>query len=65
MTIERAESAGSQSGFVEAVGWIFEHSPWVAERAFHARPFASLDALHAAMTEQVERAHVRREVWLC
>jgi 2-oxo-4-hydroxy-4-carboxy-5-ureidoimidazoline decarboxylase len=45
-----------RSSFVEAVGWIFEHSPWVAERAFDARPFASLDALHAAMTKQVEAA---------
>src|SRR5271169_1290708 len=42
--------------FVAALGWIFEHSPWVAERAFDARPFAGLDALHAVMTEQVERA---------
>lgn len=42
--------------FLAAVGWTFEHSPWVAERAFDARPFAGLDALHAAMTDQVERA---------
>jgi len=42
--------------FVEAVGWIFEHSPWVAERAFDARPFANVEALHAAMTEQVENS---------
>ena len=45
-----------RASFVAAIGWVFEHSPWVAERAFHSRPFASLDALHAAMTEQVERA---------
>jgi OHCU decarboxylase len=45
-----------RAAFVEAVGWTFEDSPWVAERAFDARPFADLDALHAAMTEQVERA---------
>jgi OHCU decarboxylase len=45
-----------QPGFVEAVGWIFEHSPWAAERAFEGRPFATLDELHAAMTQQVERA---------
>lgn len=45
-----------QTSFVAAIGWVFEHSPWVAERAFHARPFATLDALHAAMTEQVNRA---------
>lgn len=45
-----------QASFIEALGWIFEHSPWVAERAFDGRPFASLDALHDKMTEQVERA---------
>jgi 2-oxo-4-hydroxy-4-carboxy-5-ureidoimidazoline decarboxylase len=46
----------NQTGFVDAVGWVFEHSPWVAERSFDARPFAGWDALHAAMIEQVERA---------
>jgi 2-oxo-4-hydroxy-4-carboxy-5-ureidoimidazoline decarboxylase len=35
--------------FVDAVGWVFEHSPWVAERAWPSRPFASLDAVHNAM----------------
>jgi 2-oxo-4-hydroxy-4-carboxy-5-ureidoimidazoline decarboxylase len=45
-----------RASFVEAVGWIFEGSPWVAERAWAARPFEGLDALHAAMMEQVEGA---------
>jgi len=45
-----------RTAFVNALGWIFEQSPWVAERSFDARPFASLDALHTALTEQVERA---------
>jgi OHCU decarboxylase len=45
-----------QAGFIETLGGIFEDSPWVAERAFDARPFANLKALHAAMMEQVERA---------
>jgi OHCU decarboxylase len=45
-----------QSGFVETVGWVFEHSPWVAQRAWSSRPFAGLDALHAAMMDQVEQA---------
>ena len=35
--------------FVARLGSVYEHSPWVAERAFAARPFASIDALHAAM----------------
>ena len=45
-----------RAGFTEAFGWIFEQSPWVAERAWDARPFADIDALLAAMTEEVERA---------
>jgi 2-oxo-4-hydroxy-4-carboxy-5-ureidoimidazoline decarboxylase len=35
--------------FVSALGGIFEHSPWVPERAAAKRPFASLDSLHGAM----------------
>jgi OHCU decarboxylase len=45
-----------QASFVDALGEIFEDSPWVAERAVDARPFANLEALHAAMSDQVERA---------
>ena len=44
-------NACDREGFIAAVGWVFEHSPWVAERASAAAPFASLEALHAAMTE--------------
>jgi chitin deacetylase len=35
---------------------VFEHSPWVAERAWRKRPFASVDALHAAMVGAVSQA---------
>jgi 2-oxo-4-hydroxy-4-carboxy-5-ureidoimidazoline decarboxylase len=42
--------------FVRALGGVFEHSPWVAERAFAARPFAAVDALHAAMSDAVRAA---------
>jgi 2-oxo-4-hydroxy-4-carboxy-5-ureidoimidazoline decarboxylase len=35
--------------FVARLGAIYEHSPWVAQRAWASRPFASLEALHAAM----------------
>lgn len=45
-----------RASFVDAFGWVFEQSPWVAERAWAERPFASLQALHAAMTGQVEHA---------
>lgn len=46
----------TQAEFVDAVGWVFEHSPWVAERAWAKRPFTDLDAVHAAMWSEVERA---------
>lgn len=39
--------------FRGALGGVFEHSPWIAERARAARPFASLEALHAAMVRVV------------
>jgi 2-oxo-4-hydroxy-4-carboxy-5-ureidoimidazoline decarboxylase len=35
--------------FIARLGGIYEHSPWVAERAFNPLPFPSLEALHAAM----------------
>jgi len=38
-----------QTGFTKALGFAFELSPWVVERAHAAGPFASLEALHSAM----------------
>jgi 2-oxo-4-hydroxy-4-carboxy-5-ureidoimidazoline decarboxylase len=42
-------SAAPKRKFVATLGGIFEHTPWIAERAYERRPFASVDALHAAM----------------
>jgi len=42
--------------FRQALGGVFEHSPWVPERAFDRRPFASVGDLHAAMTQVVRQA---------
>jgi 2-oxo-4-hydroxy-4-carboxy-5-ureidoimidazoline decarboxylase len=39
--------------FVARLGGVFEHSPWIAERAWHKRPFRSLEALHRAMLDAV------------
>ena len=49
-------NASDRDGFVAAIGWIFEHSPWVAERAWRRRPFGSLDELHVAMVAEVSAA---------
>lgn len=46
----------SADTFVSMLAGIFEHSPWVAERVLAQRPFASLDALHAAMCAAVQGA---------
>jgi 2-oxo-4-hydroxy-4-carboxy-5-ureidoimidazoline decarboxylase len=42
--------------FVAALGDVFEHSPWVAERVYEQVPFASVEALHAAMVAAVDAA---------
>jgi OHCU decarboxylase len=49
-------NAMPQAEFRAALGEVFEHSPWVAERAWSRRPFASVDALHAAMVAAVRAA---------
>ena len=49
-------NAMDEDRFVATLGGIFEHSPWVAQRAFGDRPFASVAALHAAMVAAVDRA---------
>ena len=35
--------------FCQAMAPIWEHAPWVAQQVVAQRPFASVDALHAAM----------------
>jgi len=57
-------SAADRARFVEALGSVFEDSPWVAGRAWEARPFADLDALHQAMVMQVERASRQEQLAL-
>ena len=49
-------NALDRDAFVEALGWIFEGSPWVVERTWPRRPFASLDALHEATIDVVRQA---------
>ena len=45
-----------RSAFVSSISWVYEHSPWVAEKAWEHRPFADLDALHSAMDAVVQAA---------
>jgi len=50
--------------FRGTLGGVFEHSPWIAERARAARPFASLEALHAAMVRVVRGASRQEQLAL-
>src|ERR1700743_3742318 len=49
-------NACSKADFVAQLGNIFEYSPWIAEAAADARPFAGINALYAAMKAVVEHA---------
>ena len=42
--------------FVACFGGVFEHSPWVAERAWQRRPFASIENLYQVMANEVQLA---------
>lgn len=55
-----------EARFVELLGSVFEHSPWVAELAFGRRPFASRKNLHEVMSAVVRRApRFQRMALLC
>jgi 2-oxo-4-hydroxy-4-carboxy-5-ureidoimidazoline decarboxylase len=49
-------NACSKAGFVAALANVFEYSPWIAEQAADARPFAGVAQLFEAMKAAVERA---------
>lgn len=54
----------SDSEFVETLGAIYEHSPWVAEGVAMQRPFRSVDELAAAMKAVVEKSDVATRIAL-
>jgi 2-oxo-4-hydroxy-4-carboxy-5-ureidoimidazoline decarboxylase len=54
-TLDRLNELSSEA-FAEALGDVFEHAPWVAERAAAIRPFPTVAALHEAMLGAVRAA---------
>jgi 2-oxo-4-hydroxy-4-carboxy-5-ureidoimidazoline decarboxylase len=42
-------NSNDRAAFTAALGHLFEHSPWVAVETWAKRPFASSEALHAAL----------------
>ncbi|WP_423888329.1 2-oxo-4-hydroxy-4-carboxy-5-ureidoimidazoline decarboxylase [Bradyrhizobium sp.] len=57
-------NAMDRAAFVKKFGSIFEKSPWVAEKAWEKRPFASLDDLHAAMVAVAKNAPASQQLAL-
>ena len=53
-----------QQAFVSELGDIFEHSPWIAEAAYKARPFSHVQTLYQALTDAVRRADAARQIAL-
>ncbi len=50
--------------FLQSLGAIYEHSPWVAEAVLSQRPFADLAQLHQAMLSVVAAADEQRKLAL-
>lgn len=63
MTLEELNLMDREA-FTVALGWIFENSPWVAERAWAQRPFDGVPALHEVMVREVAAADADARVAL-
>jgi len=59
-----AVNALGEREFVERFAGVFEHSPWIARRAWRKRPFRSLEALHAAMMQALAEAKKEEQLAL-
>jgi 2-oxo-4-hydroxy-4-carboxy-5-ureidoimidazoline decarboxylase len=52
----RPVEARDRGRFLGTYGHLFEHSPWVVERAWELRPFADAAALHTAFQQVLDAA---------
>ena len=57
-------NTADKAAFTAALGHLFEHSPWVAEETWPKRPFASAEALHAALCTTMRAAPRERQLAL-
>lgn len=57
-------NALDQPAFVARLGALFEDSPWIAAKAWYARPFASRDALHQALCQVMYEASEEQQIAL-
>jgi 2-oxo-4-hydroxy-4-carboxy-5-ureidoimidazoline decarboxylase len=57
-------NATSREQFLGALGFLFEHSPWIVEAAWARRPFADRDDLHRRLVDVVREAPLERQIAL-
>jgi len=57
-------NAMDEADFTAVCGPIFEHSPWIAHRAWYRRPFASRSQLHQVMCQIVSSATSQQQLAL-
>jgi len=57
-------NAASQHDFTTMLDGVYEHSPWIAERAWASRPFRSLAHLKHALAQVVREATVDEQLAL-
>lgn len=63
LTLSEINQLG-QPEFTRIFGPVFEHSPWIAERTWPRRPFASFAAMHAELCETVRSARGEEQLAL-
>jgi 2-oxo-4-hydroxy-4-carboxy-5-ureidoimidazoline decarboxylase len=63
LTLREINNMGREE-FTAALGSIFEGPPWIAAEAWHARPFKSVEELHAAMCAVMYDAPQEQQVAL-
>jgi 2-oxo-4-hydroxy-4-carboxy-5-ureidoimidazoline decarboxylase len=53
-----------QQQFMQLLGSAVEHSPWVCQRAWNLRPFATFAALYEAMRQSIHTASASEQMYL-
>lgn len=54
----------NQSAFIEALGAIFESSPWVAEQTWFKQPFSDMENLYQTMIDIVKNSSLEQQLIL-
>jgi 2-oxo-4-hydroxy-4-carboxy-5-ureidoimidazoline decarboxylase len=57
-------NSASRDEFVRVIGPVFEHSQWIARKAWEARPFAGVESLHQALAQVVQASGEEKQLAL-